>query len=219
MPIHFYKGVFRGSYSGQDINNVFWYRDDGSLPFSGQPYFGGEDLAYQLKTEIWPLMRPLLPAGYRLVTIDATVHDETFAPLTGTPLVYPVDEVGSYASADSVGPALCAIVSFSVSPVYNFIPVNKPPKRGYLALGPLPEDAVDNTGLLAAGYRTGSAMTDFLTKLFDPLTNLAPPGMFYPVRVSARMILGVFNFGGYSEIVDAVCRPRASFRRSRLPEA
>lgn len=219
MAKHFYRNILRGKHEGNQVLNILWYRDDGSTPFSGQPYFGAEDSAFQVYQEVWNLWKDCVPTAYTLESIESQAFNQDFQPFIPTPYEYFVQETGTVGGSQN-GSAPTAILSAKLGQgeEYNGGPQ---PKRGYWAVGPMVDGWIEDSGvLLASVVAPGGALADLALKLKDTLTNAAPPGQFFPVKMSVKKpLLGGYTFAGYRDIINVLPRNNASFRRSRVNRA
>jgi hypothetical protein len=97
----------------------------------------------------------------------------------------------------------------------------KPPKRGYIAVGPIESSNIDNSGHLIDAIFLNlvhpfHALTDALS---SNLTNLVPPVQFWPIRVHQEKVLGLFKIRSYADISSCTLRRLTTYRRSRMAEA
>jgi hypothetical protein len=212
----FYKVVLNGRYAGQAIVNVLYYRLADEYVPGPLNFAGAEDLAFQVKQEIWtPSLKGTLSDGYVLENITVYPMDAGFSLLYQMPYQMPVNESGSDTGVATNGPATCAIIRFNLEPTS---PLNGiyPPRSGYVAIGPLSDAYVDNTGHIPTAALAGwQGVADALSQ---NLENAVPPAVFYPIRVKQTKVLGVLKIISYADISGASTRSLASFRRSRQPE-
>ena len=215
----FYKVVLNGSCEGQDIKNVLYYRSGLGVDVSGLTLAGTQALAGNIKQEIWPKMKVLMPNNYTLETIDVSAINDEFQLVYQMPYSEVVQETGSDAGA-IIGPALCMNIKFNLEPT-SIVNGIKPPSRGYIAVGPLTAGAVQEDGYFVPMHMTSAAMTAFLTALSSNIEQLLPVAfVWYPIRLKQSRILGgLVHWESYADIKGAVLSRRASFRRSRMPES
>ena len=215
----FYKAVLNGSAQGQDIKNVLYYRSGIGVDVSGLTLAGTEALAGNIKQEIWPKMKVIMPDDYTLETIDVSAINDEFQLVYQMPYSELVMEAGTQ-GAPIVGPAQCMNVKFNLEPtsILNGI---KPPARGYIAVGPLPGGTVEETGFLSVAHMNSANTQAFVASLAANIKQLLPvPFVWYPIRLKQSRILGgLVHWEAYSDVKGAVLSRRASFRRSRMPES
>jgi hypothetical protein len=214
-----YKVVLNGQCQGQDIKNILYYRNGIGIDLSGLTVGGTVEVADAVKAIVWPAMRPIMPTAYELQDITAYVYDESnFNLLYQNPTIVGVEQSGTLAG-DLNGPATCAIFRFSLEPTSILLNGIKPPKRGYLAIGPMTDSRIDNEGKLTndVDVRAQYAITAFA--LANNVETLIPPAVFFPIRVHQQKVLGLFKIVSFADIRDCVVRVGTSYRRSRMPES
>lgn len=211
-----YKVVLKGRVNNQDVVNVLWYKVGVDL-LPGALNFGGADLLANLvHSQVWTgTLRSTMNTLYLLSSIQVYPYDENFSPILQLPYERNVGEYGQSAGAIN-GSAPCLIAKFNLEPT-SILQGFFPPKRGYVALGPIRDDYIDNTGNVEGDFYNYWQLA--ANRFTIDLVSVVPPMTFEPVRVSTRTILGVFTFRGWAGIQSVSLRHRASFRRSRLPEA
>lgn len=215
----FYKLVMNGQASGQDIKNVFYYRTGPGVDIGVFDFAGAAALAGNFKQEVWSKIKELLTNEYQLETIDVSPINDEFQLVYQMPYSLAVSESGLYDGA-SYGPAACMNIKFVLEPttILNGI---KPPSRGYVALGPIGASMVDEAGYILTGQLTGPNMVNLLAAVAQNLEQVLPvPASWWPIRLKQSRILGgLIHWESFADIKGAVCSRRASFRRSRMPEA
>jgi hypothetical protein len=215
----FYKLVMNGSAAGQDIKNILYYRSGPGVDMSGFPFAGAEALAANFVQEVWPAVKKYLANDYLLETVDVSPINDEFQLLYQMPHSLAVGQNGE-AVGVTTGPALCMNVKFILEPttIVNGI---KPPARGYLALGPIPADYVDESGYIKNLVLNHVDMAAMLAALGSNIEQVLPvPQVWYPIRLKQNRILGgLIHWESYSDVKGAVLSRRASFRRSRMPES
>jgi hypothetical protein len=174
-------------------------------------------LAFQINQEIWTArLQPAQPPSYTLEDITVYPMDGLFAPIYQMPYVETINEPGTAAASDGNdfnGAAPCVIIRFNLEPTTIIQGLN-PPRSGYVAIGPLADFNVLDSGVLASGAITGyQALADALA---GNLENLVPPAVFYPIRVKTLRVAGVTLIVGWADIEGATVRAKSSFRRSRM---
>jgi hypothetical protein len=213
-----YKAVLNGQAFGQDVKNILYYRTGVGIDIEGLSLGGTEDVAREIKAQVWPAFRALLPGNYELQDIDVyAYHDQLFNLVYQNPFILSVHELGTRSELTN-GPAPCAIVRFDLEPTPLLLDGPKPPKRGYIAYGPMGDNLITDEGYID---RTGgnAALWDALTAaLSSNIESLLPPAIFFPIRVHHDKILGVLAITSFADVKNATIRNVASFRRSRQPE-
>lgn len=215
----FYRVVMNGSASGQDIKNILYYRIGVGIDLSLFDFAGAEALAGAVKDQVWSKMKAVLTNEYRLDTIDVSPINDEFELVYQMPFSLTVNEPGEEVGA-SYGPACCANFKFVLEPT-NILNGIKPPSRGYVAVGPIPASNVLEDGFLNPPVMAGVAYTGLRSALAQNLEVLLPvPTIWYPIRLKQTRILGgLIHWESFADIKGCVVSRRASFRRSRMPEA
>lgn len=214
-----YKVILNGECQGQDIKNILWYRNGIGIDLSGLTVGGTVEVANAVKATIWPLLKEVMQSIYTLQDISVYVFDEsTFNLLYQNPTILGVQEQGMQ-HENMNGPAVCGIMKFSLEPTSILVNGPKPPKKGYLAIGPLNDDQVKDDGELnlTGGYQ--AVWNGVCFGFANNIETLLPPAVFFPIRVHHDKVLGVWNLDSFSDIRDASMRTQTSFRRSRMPES
>jgi hypothetical protein len=215
-----YRAVLKGSVHGQSIINNLYYRTGIGIDIDGLSIGGADTLGTCIKDQVWPKLKECLPGAYTLETIEVyPFKDGTFDLMYQNPASTRVFEHGTREDA-SDGPAICAIVKFNLEPTVILENGIKPPKRGYVAVGPIPSAWINDTGKLDETFFVNplfqlNALADALAA---NLESLLPPVVFFPVRVRQENILGVWKPVSYADVGGATVRQRTSFRRSRMVE-
>lgn len=215
-----YKCVLNGSYHGNRINNILWYRTGLGLDLDGLTVGGAGELANAIKNVVWPKFKVVVPPEYSL--LDITVypyHDDTLELMYQNPFTLAVGDTGD-GDNNTDGPAVCMNIKFNLEPTAILPNGVFPPRRGYIAVGPLPSLYVDNTGHItnAIFINPLDNIHKLSAALSENLESLLPPVVWYPIRVSQRKVLGVFKLISFADVSSAAVQRRVSFRRSRLPE-
>jgi len=215
----FYKAVLNGSANGQDIKNILYYRSGVGVDMTGLPLAGAAALAGNIKQEIWPKMKSFMCNQYTLETIDVSPINDEFQLIYQMPHSEVVGEQGTQTLV-SLGPAVCAIFKFGLEPtsILNGI---KPPSRGYLAVGPIPANWIDEEGHFQnVNLESANAVDGLAAAFAQNIEQLVPaPQTWYPIRLKQSRILGgLIHWESYADISSCMMTRRASFRRSRMPE-
>lgn len=213
-----YHAALHGTYQGQSIVNNLYYRTGIGFDLDGLSIGGAKELADCIKGQVWNKMKPCLPVGYTLERIDVyPYHDGTFDLLYQNPWTLNVLENGTEPDSTD-GPATVCIIKFNLEPTQIFANGIMPPKRGYVAVGPVVSGWIDNDGNLTQTAFIGAAarFQELATALAANLENLLPPVVFFPIRMKTLNILGVYKPASWADVGGAVLRRRTSFRRSRM---
>jgi hypothetical protein len=213
-----YKVVLNGLCQGQAIKNILWYRTGVGIDISGLTVGGTVEVANAVKTMVWPAMKNLLPPAYEMQDITAYVFDQdTFNLLYQNPTTVGVQDVGGNANAMN-GPAVCAIIRLALEPTSILANGIHPPKRGYVAIGPLVDTLVLDNGEVSKAGIYGGLWDVLCAALANNVETLIPPAIFFPIRVRQDKVLGILKVVSYADVRDATLRTNSSFRRSRMPE-
>lgn len=214
----FYKVVLNGACQGQDIKNVLYYRSGLGVDVSGLTLAGTQALAGNIKQEIWPLMKAVMPNDYTLETIEVSAINDEFQVVYQMPYSEVVNETGNI-DATLAGPAMCFNIKFNLEPtsILNGI---KPPSRGYVAIGPLNPQNVSENGFLTTQFMTATATANFVNALATNIEQVLPVAfVWFPIRLKQSRILGgLVHWESYADVKGAALSRRVSFRRSRMPE-
>jgi hypothetical protein len=214
-----YKVVLNGTYRGQDVKNILYYRNGIAIDLGGLTIGGTVEVADAVRTMVWTPLRAILSASYILQSITAYVYDEgTFQLLYQNPITVNVNEAGMVQGLTN-GPAVCAILNFQLEPTSILTNGIKPPKKGYLAIGPLTDAQVGIDGDLDMSVPGSLYFTAVQLAMSNNVETLLPPAVFFPIRVHQDKVLGVFKITSYADIRGSTFRGLTSFRRSRMPEA
>lgn len=220
----YYKCVLNGHCEGQSVVNVLWYRAVESPLGALLDPTSGEDISFQIAQEVWPAMKPVMHESYVLDNVTVYPYDSSLIPAFSIPYVRAVVDNGG-TTGDTNGPATCAILHFNVEsvPLVNLIYPKESsllaPRRGYLAIGPIKDSWITNQGLIGGTGGPLALLQTLGDKLAETLENLDPVAFFVPLRARSRNILGVLTLQGFAPVSSVEAKTRASFRRSRLPEA
>jgi hypothetical protein len=219
----FYKAVFNGRYHGKDNQNTFYYRS-AIDPFDGLFGWGGARLLGTLLYD--NVLSPFLhikPSEYVLESMDIYPYNDALQAIFQLPYKLAVGENGymTFSQAATDGPAICANLRFNLEPVALGPQVLTAPKRGYIAVGPIPSEFIDNAGLLIPETfdNPSGAWRAFANAVTADLVSVVPPADFFPIRISQKWgvgeLEGTLLSWGYADIDSAAWASYASFRRSR----
>lgn len=218
----FYKVVLHGSVSGQDVDNILYYRTGVGVDVSGLTLGGAEELATQVRSEIWnEPMYNAMSTAYELVSIIVYPINEDFQLVYSSPFELPVNEVGSL-SGPIMTPMSCINIKFNLERVLVGDDLLAP-TRGYVAVGPVREQDIDDAGRIVGSLFNNPE--NYFKVLADALSanleNALPPVIWFPVRVRIQRnpISGNALWTGYADISSAAVQPVMSFRRSRRVES
>jgi hypothetical protein len=219
----FYKAILNGTYAGKDNKNILWYRS-AIDPLDGLFGFGGaRELAQLIVDHVKVPFLAVKPLGYELQDIDVYPHNDLLTALYQLPYKLPVKENGSLVlTGDSTdGPGICMNFRFDLEPTVIGLQTLTAPKRGYLAIGPVPSPWIDNDGKLVDSLLTGEDMRirNLQDAISSDLASIAPPADFFPIRVSQKWGAGSSGGGliswGWADVQGAAVDEYVSFRRSR----
>lgn len=215
-----YRVVLNGSAHGQAIINNLYYRTGVGVDIDGLSIGGADTLAKCVKEQVWPKFKECVTTSYKLNTIDVyPFRDGTFDLLYQNPWTEQVLQNGER-TANSDGPGNCVILKFNLEPTAILPNGIKPPKRGYIALGPINSEWLDDSGKIADTWllRTDPILGNLCDALAANLESLLPPVVFYPIRVHTDRLIAGFKITSFADVNGCVPRQRASFRRSRMVE-
>lgn len=215
-----YRVVLNGNCEGQAIVNNLAYRVGVGIDVAGFAVGGAEALAKCVKAQVWPKWKPCVPTSYTLENITVyPYHGESLELMYQNPWTENVLENGSNADATD-GPAVCAIIKFNLEPTALITNGPKPPKRGYVAVGPIASAAIDNRGMIESSIMLSdeSHLKQLSTALAANLESVLPPVVFFPIRVKMEKVLGLFKVTSFADVGGATLRRKSSFRRSRMVE-
>jgi len=211
-----YKAVLNGSAQGQDIKNILYYRTGLGIDISGLTIGGTVELANGIHAMVVPSLLDCLVADYQLEDITVYAYDEsTFNLFYQVPYTLGVYQNGNR-GGDTDGHAQCGILRFDLEPSVVLIDGPRPPRRGYLAIGPLPSDWITNAGVLDRTGSNGTKLDALTAAVSSNVETLIPPALFFPVRVHTDKVLGIVKIASFADIQNATWRPQTSFRRSRV---
>lgn len=214
----FGKLTLVGEYFGNSIVNVFHYRSEDWLPFAGNPF---DDMLTAIDAFLDHVKTEYLQGmttNYTLLRCEGVGYSDNYTIVTDTPVVRTVNEPGGLDQVTS-GAMVCANIRFVLGQQTNINGIGHSKRnRGFIAYGPIGEIQVDNFGHIADGYVSG-VLSPLAQKLDDTLTDLEAFTSLIPIRVHTKRVGGILILRTYSDVVGYVLPRRASFRRSRLPEA
>jgi hypothetical protein len=217
-----YKVVLDGSFQGQKINNILYYRNGAGLDIGGLTLGGAKEVADAVKAIVWPALKVVLPDTYILNQINSYVYnDQTFDLLYQVPFTLGVQETGLENGHSYNGPAVCAIMKFILEPHIVLANGVKPPVRGYLAIGPISDTRVNNDGSLSLVEPQNLQWDAICAVMANNVYTVLPiPAAFFPIRVHQDKvgIVEKLKITSFSDVQACVMRHQTSFRRSRMPE-
>lgn len=208
-----------GQALGQDIKNILYYRTGLGIDVEGFTWGGAVDVANLVKTEVWPSFKTLMITGYELQDITVYVYDEQdFHLLIQNPATVPVHEFGLQVAPWN-GPATCAIVRFVLEPTSILFNGPVPPRRGYLAVGPLRDASINDDGSINIAGGEALNWNALCNAVSSNIASVIPPVVFFPIRVKHTSVLGIWTITSFADVSSATLRTQSSFRRSRVPES
>lgn len=218
-----YKVVLKGIFQGQAIDNILYYRTGVGFDISGLTVGGTKEVADAVKAMVVPPLLVVLTADYLLQQIDSYVYDDqTFNLLYQNPYTLGCDLAGLKGQGAYNGPAPCAILKFILESHPILVNGPRPPKRGYLAIGPLEDSQIRDDGSLNLDAPNNLYWDAVCAAMANNVETILPiPALFFPVRVHMDKV-GIINklkITSFADIQDAVMRRQTSYRRSRMPES
>ncbi len=215
MPL--YKATVGYSYFGQVMANILWYRDTGNL-IGLDGVAAQQGLADAIKNDVvlggvvgQTRLGDILPNEVRFDEVRVQrVDPVTFLPITNAPAVSNIGLNGLFGD-DAGSPGLVAIMNLRC-PVTTLAPTDYTPSSGYLAIGPIPESAVENTGNLTSTY---AGYLDNFGAAVKAVLDIGGGFTATPIR-AGRGKNGLGNLtNGFADILSTSIRQKVSFRRSR----
>lgn len=218
----FGKVVYNGEYFNQQVVNVLWYRSSAWLPNQGNPFQDVQAFLDAVSSQITTHLLDTETSDYTLQTIEGVGYDDQFNIVTSSPILKTIGSPGANNNEHGVGAALCAIIDLRCGAQVQINGTGHSKRnRGYLAIGPLSEDSVDDYSHVGSGMMSG--LETLAADLMTPITIVAPAVTLTPIRVHQKWttVLGhkVLDWRTYTDIQGWAVRRVASFRRSRIPEA
>lgn len=201
--------TINGLANGQVINNILYYRmtsDDSGAPAIADAVADGFN---DLFVPVW---RAVMSTTYTYVDTIIQLYDAAWNPLLFLPLHYNINLAGTVAGS-LAGPAQVAIIKFALDAGSLLAPVGGDwVRRSYIAMGPIPEAAVQNTGEFDGTPYGAGALNNLLDALVSEIVCDAPAGTIAAERAGTPL-----EDGNRSSmlIVSAAYRAKSSFRRSR----
>lgn len=215
-----YKVVLNGTFQGQAIVNVLYYRTAPGLNIVDFVFGGAGLLTANVIQEVWrDGLRHALPTGYTLVDINTYVLEDDFVLGISLPFTQTVGETGLVA-VEAFAPSACINVRFQLGVILGTAILTSP-RRGYIALGPVSEAYVSSDGRVPNslivdptwGFNVAGAA------LVQNLESFSPPIIWFPIRakVIRNPITGGALWTGFADVDGYSIDPVASWRRSRKP--
>ncbi len=208
----FYKVVIRAVCVGQEINNILYYApiDPSNEEFNEED---AEDLGNAVASAWGTQFFPHLPAVYTLQGTDVSMIDETGETIS--PFVVSTSNSGTGTNPGSAdGPGACIILKFNCTTVVQATG-HSVPRRSYIAVGPVPTEAIGTSGLISSLPAWQTAAESALTQghLINAVQMLPYRiGRDHPASSSDPTNVP----GGVGAVHSVIARPYASFRRSRM---
>lgn len=219
----FFKCVFNGVCQGQDVKNILYYRTGIGVDLGALGFSVAEDVANVVFENIWdPYMRDCMPNDYTMETLDVYPINDAFQLVYQNPFHHTVSQAGTDAQVHA-GMTQCLNIQFSLEPTAIWENGIRPPKRGYVAIGPIAAAYVDEAGFVPNLYYSDPnwKFHQLAARLQMDLPFATSIGTnLYPIRVRTRKLnldpLGMFD--AYADINGASVQKRVSNRKSRRPE-
>jgi len=223
MP-NFVRVALQGQQANQQIINILWYRPATDFGSGSLFYDALAAVAEAVYEQIWNPggdgsgppwdLRSLMPNTYTLDNIQVDGYDDAYALVSSAPFVRTVNEAGGL-STETNGPTTCVIMRAQLEPVLG--PGIGLPKRGYIALSPVPDVAIDDGGQLTTTWL--DRYDDFGDLIGQNLETTVPLMSYFPIRVRLTRVLGLITVITWKDVSDFHPRQSVSFRKSRQPEA
>jgi hypothetical protein len=217
-----YKVVLEGTCQGQAVDNILYYRNGIGVDISGFTVGGTKEVADAVKAIVWPALKQVVPSQYELMQISSYVYnDTTFELLYQNPFTLGVQENGVMGGDSIKGAARCAILKFILETHAVLVDGPRPPKKGYLAIGPLTDENVLADGALNLAGGKNILWDALCAVMANNVETILPiPAVFYPVRVHMDKVgvIGKLKITSFTDVQAAVMRHFTSWRRSRQPE-
>lgn len=219
----FFSVALNGEHFGVEIVNVLHYRSTEWLPWQGNPF---DDVLATLDAVLGRVQAPFLQCqvqDYTLLSATAVGYDDGMHAVTSSPLVRDIGVVGSRGIHACSGSFLAACVSARCGEQHSIRGSLKSKRnRGYITVGPLSEDVVDDWGHLLHAY-VEQGLTPFAQALMSSIVMLAPAVTLIPIRLHHIPVkvagVQVGTDITYSDILGYTLPRRATVRRSRMQEA
>lgn len=218
-----YKVVLNGSYLGKDNQSTLWYRTAVDV-FGGVFGFGGAvTLVDAMMENLVPAWLKCKPTDYVLQTIDVYPHNDLFELAYQMPYKRTIEAHGTSGAfgVGTDGPGLCVNFRFNLEPVLLGPQRLYAPRNGYIAIGPIPSNLIDNYGKLADTFMSQDfeAFGDLANFLCANLDSIAPPAVFFPVRISQKWgivgdVLTLLGWG-WADVQSGSYDRYVSYRRTR----
>jgi hypothetical protein len=216
----FGKITFKGEYANQPVVNVLHYRSTDWLPGGGNPFNDVLAFVDAVILTVKPKLINTLPSGYKLNDVEGVGYDDTYNIVTASPLVRTVNEFGTAGTGDTNGSAPCMIIGLRCGEQVQINNLGKSKRnRGYLAIGPTIDGAVDVYSHISG---IQFALNELLAQaVASPVVVLLPPCTLTPIRIHEKWttVLGakVLLWRTYSDVLGYRINRVASYRRSRQP--
>lgn len=215
-----YKVVLSGSFQGQSIVNVLYYRTAPGLNIIDFVLGGAGLLTANVIQEVWrDGIRHALPSGYSLLEVSTYVLEDDFVLGIALPFTQTVGEPG-LVIVEAFAPAACINVRFQLGAIIGTA-VLTAPRRGYVALGPVAQDYVTPDGKVPNSLITDTAWGFNVAgaAMAQNLESFSPPLVWFPIRakVIRNPITGGPLWTGFADVDGFTIDPVASWRRSRKP--
>lgn len=214
----FYKVVLNGTCQGQDIRNILYYRDGPGLTWTNLFWSGSEYLAQAIADSGLDKYLNFMPNDYTLESIDVYPHDENYVLTASQPFSMGMNAQGLNTGAHA-GMTQCVNFKFQMEPT-GIVNGVYPPKKGYIAMGPIPAAWVGEDGYIPNLTLDTPVFHDVENFLKGDLAILLPlPGSFFPIRVRRNSaLLGAVQWTSWADVNGCKAQALVSSRRSRQPE-
>ena len=211
-----------GEHFTNKIVNVFHYRSTAWLPGQGNPFDDSLAFLDAFLSHVQTAYLDLHEQNYTLLRAEAVGYDDTYGIVTSSPIIRTIGLPGNGGVRETSGSFVSANLGLRCGEQVNINGIGKSKRnRGYLSIGPVPEDYVDNYGHV--GYLYANALNVFGALVDDGITVLSPAVTLTPIRIHEKWLqvgpLRQLILRTYSDVMGYTVPRKASVRRSRMGEA
>jgi hypothetical protein len=220
----FLKATFIAEHYGNFIVNSLYYRSAAWLPFQGNPFTDTSAMLSVIWSAFGTVWKNCHNQDTRCLRLEGVGYDDQYRIVTSSPLIRTVDEAGAIGSLPCMGSYQSANIGLRCGEQHQIYGLGESKRnRGYLSIGPMTEDSVDNYGHLTGGWDTH--LENFAKVCDDELTVVTPAVTLIPIRMHEKWqrfpapIPDVLLFRTYSDVLGYTIPRKASVRKSRMGEA
>ena len=216
----FGKFTLVGEFFSQKIINVLWYRSANWLPLEGNPFAETQAALDTVVVNLKTLWLNCFTADYTFLRGEGVGFDDALNIVTPSPVFHSVGETGTRGgtSAATSGAVLTATIQLQCGAAHQITGVGATLRnRGYLAIGPIGEQDIDNYGHIDSAFSA-----DNLEALADALTGELPDFLeatsLIPIRMHKTTLLHIVTGRSYSDVLGYRVSRRFGKRWSRMAE-